>query len=48
MRIALVVSAVALILVGSWLMQLRVRASRLAEEMAALRRETEARQGEVA
>jgi heme exporter protein C len=48
MRIALLVSAVALILVGSWLMQLRVRASRLAEEMAALRRETEARQGEVA
>jgi len=48
MRIALVVSAVALILVGSWLMQLRVRASRLAEEMAALRRETEAQQGEVA
>ena len=48
MRIALVVSAVALILVGSWLMQLRVRASRLAEEMVALRRETEARQGEVA
>ena len=48
MRLALLVSAVALILVGSWLMQLRVRASRLAEEMAALRRETEARQGEVA
>src|SRR5437867_13026185 len=48
MRIALLVSAVALILLGSWLMQLRVRASRLAEEMAALRRETEARQGEVA
>src|SRR6266571_2272636 len=47
MRIALLVSAVALILVGSWLMQLRVRASRLAEEMAALRREAEARQGEV-
>src|SRR5947199_4533341 len=36
MRIALLVSAVALILLGSWLMQLRVRASRLAEEMAAL------------
>src|SRR3989441_6865160 len=47
MRIALVVSAVALILVGSWLMQLRVRASRLAEGMAALRRGTQARAGGV-
>ena len=48
MRIALLVSAVALILLGSWLMQLRARMSRLGEEMAALRREAEARQGEVA
>src|SRR5437870_13489114 len=48
MRIALVVSAVALILVGSWLMQLRVRASRLAEEMAALRRAALAHGGEAA
>ncbi|HSV07188.1 MAG TPA: cytochrome c biogenesis protein CcsA [Candidatus Binatus sp.] len=48
MRIALLVSAVALILLGSWLMQLRVRMGRLGEEMATLRHEEEARRGEVA
>src|SRR5438477_9299414 len=39
MRLALLVSSVALILLGVWLMQLRVRTARLAEEVAALRRE---------
>jgi len=39
MRLALLVSSVALILLGIWLMQLRVRTARLAEEVAALRRE---------
>jgi len=48
MRIALLVSAVALILLGSWLMQLRVRMGRLGEEMATLRHEEDARRGEVA
>src|SRR5215470_3129814 len=41
MRIALLVSAVAVVLLGSWLMQLRARMGRLGEEMAALRREEE-------
>jgi len=48
MRLALLVSAVALILLGSWLMQLRARMGRLGEELAALRRQEEARRGEVA
>ena len=48
MRLALLVSAVALILLGSWLMQLRARMGRLGEEVAALRHEQEARHGEVA
>jgi heme exporter protein C len=48
MRLALLVSAVALILLGSWLMQLRVRMGRLGEEMATLRHEEDARRGEVA
>jgi heme exporter protein C len=39
MRLALLVSSVALILLGIWLMQLRVRTARLTEEVAALRRE---------
>jgi heme exporter protein C len=39
MRLALLVSSIALILLGVWLMQLRVRTARLAEEVAALRRE---------
>src|SRR5437016_1646665 len=39
MRIGLLVSSVALILLGVWLMQLRIRTERLAEEVAALRRE---------
>jgi heme exporter protein C len=38
MRTALVVSAVALVLLATWLMQLRVRTARLAEEVAVLRR----------
>ena len=39
MRLGLLVSSIALILLGIWLMQLRVRTARLAEEVAALRRE---------
>src|SRR5207245_11414850 len=39
MRLGLLVSSVALILLGVWLMQLRVRTARLAEEVAALQRE---------
>ena len=39
MRLALAVSSVALILLGVWLMQLRVRVGRLTDEVAALRRE---------
>lgn len=38
MRAGLLVSAVALVLLAVWLMQLRVRGARLAEEIAALRR----------
>jgi heme exporter protein C len=48
MRAGLVVSAVALVLLAVWLMQLRVRSARLAEEVAALRREAIARGGEAA
>jgi heme exporter protein C len=39
MRLALLVSSLALVLLGIWLMQLRARTARLAEEIAALRRE---------
>ena len=39
MRLALLVSSIALILLGLWLMQLRIRTARLTEEVAALRRE---------
>jgi heme exporter protein C len=48
MRVALVVSAVALVLLASWLIALRVRAARLGDELATLRRALEARPGEVA
>src|SRR5437867_5590393 len=39
MRIALLVSGVALVLLASWLMALRIRSERLAAEVAALRNE---------
>ena len=39
MRIALLVSSVALVLLGAWLVQLRTRSTRLADEVGALRRE---------
>jgi len=42
MRLALLVSSVALILLGVWLMQLRIRVGRLTDEVAALRREAAA------
>ena len=48
MRIGLLVSALALILLAAWFMDLRVRGARLEEEVAALRRELDARRGEVA
>jgi len=48
MRTALLVSGVALVLLASWLMALRMRGERLAAEVAALRSETLARRGEVA
>ena len=48
MRIGLLVSALALILLAAWFMDLRVRGARLEEEVAALRREFDARRGEVA
>ena len=48
MRMGLLVSAVALILLAVWLMQLRARGARLAEEVAALRREATAHGGEAA
>jgi hypothetical protein len=38
MRAGLLVSSVALVLLAVWLMQLRVRNARLADELAALRR----------
>ena len=48
MRTALLVSGVALVLLASWLMALRVRSERLAAEVAALRSEALSRRGEVA
>jgi heme exporter protein C len=48
MRAGLAVSAVALILVAAWLVRLRARAARLAEELAALRREALTHGGEAA
>jgi heme exporter protein C len=48
MRAGLAVSSVALILLGVWLMQLRVRTVRVADEVAALRREATAHGGEAA
>jgi heme exporter protein C len=48
MRAGLAVSAIALILVAAWLVRLRVRAARLAEELAAVRREGLAHGGEAA
>jgi len=48
MRVGLLVSALALILLAAWFMDLRVRGARLEDEVAALRRELDARRGEVA
>jgi len=48
MRAGLAVSALALILLAAWLVQLRVRAARLADEVAALRRAALSRGGEAA
>ena len=48
MRTGLLVSALALILLAAWFMDLRVRGARLEEEVATLRRDLEARRGEVA
>jgi heme exporter protein C len=48
MRIGLLVSALALILLGSWLISLRMRTIRLEEEVAALRRQALMQRGEVA
>jgi len=48
MRAGLLVSALALILLAAWLVDLRVRGARLEDEVAALRREMDARRGEVA
>src|SRR2546428_7996000 len=48
MRAGLLVSALALILLAAWLVDLRGRGARLEDEVAALRREMDARRGEVA
>jgi len=48
MRAGLAVSALALILLAAWLVQLRVRTARLADELAALRRAALSRGGEAA
>jgi heme exporter protein C len=48
MRAGLLVSAVALILLASWLIALRIRLARAGDELAELRREALARHGEVA
>ena len=48
MRAGLLVSALALILLAAWLVDLRVRGAQLEDEVAALRREMDARRGEVA
>ncbi len=46
MRVGLAVSTVALLLLGVWLVEVRTRQLRLAEELAALTREARARRGE--
>ena len=46
MRIGLLVSSVAVLLLGSWLIALRARTGRLADEVAGLRYEALARRGE--
>jgi heme exporter protein C len=48
MRIALLVSALALVLLASWLMALRMRTARQAEELALLRRQALGQRGAVA
>src|SRR6266403_1159259 len=48
MRAGLVVSALALVLLAAWLIALRMRSARLAEEVAALRRAALAHGGEAA
>ena len=48
MRAGLGVSALALVLLAAWLVMIRMRTTRLAEEVAALRREALARGGEAA
>jgi len=48
MRAGLVVSALALVLLAAWLIALRMRGARLAEEVAVLRREALAHGGEAA
>src|SRR5438874_4419033 len=48
MRAGLVVSALALVLLAVWVIALRMRSARLAEEVAALRREALAHGGEAA
>ena len=48
MRVGLVVSALALVLLAAWLIALRMRGARLAEEVAALRRAALAHGGEAA
>ena len=45
MRIGLVVSAVAILLLTAWLIRLRTEGARLLEELALLRRQAEARRG---
>jgi heme exporter protein C len=45
MRIGLVVSAVAILLLTAWLIRLRTEGARLSEELALLRRQAEARRG---
>jgi heme exporter protein C len=48
MRVGLYVSVLALVLLASWLVTLRMRTARLGEEIAALRREVLVRGGEAA
>ncbi len=48
MHAGLGVSALALVLLAAWLVVIRMRTTRLAEEVAALRREALARGGEAA
>ena len=46
MQLGLLVSSVAVLLLGSWLIALRARTGRLSDEVAELRREVSARRGE--